>query len=88
MVKVQKVSTREFKEEYAYQACLQKYEIQSSMSRKGNCWENAVMESFFGTRKDECARETFYSSHDEAILELFISIKAYYNRIRRHSTRG
>ena len=58
------------------------------MSRKGNCWDNAAMESFFGTLKDECVRETFYSSHDEARSALFSYIEAYYNRIRRHSTLG
>ena len=73
---------------HAYQTCLQRYGIQSSMSRKGNCWDNAVMESFFGTLKDECVRDTFYSSHDEARSVLFVYIEAYYNRIRRHSTLG
>jgi putative transposase len=71
-----------------YQAYLWRYEIQSSMSRKGNCWDNAAMESFFGTLKDECVRETFYASHEEARSALFPYIEAYYNRIRRHSTLG
>ena len=73
---------------HAYQAYLQRYGIQSSMSRKGNCWDNSVMESFFVTLKDECVRDTFYSSHDEARSALFVYIEAYYNRIRRHSTLG
>src|SRR6266571_2206710 len=72
----------------AYQAYLQRYEIQVSMSRKGNCWDNSAMESFFGTLKDECARETIYVSHDEARLALFTYIEVYYNRVRRHSTLG
>lgn len=72
----------------AYQAYLQRYGIQSSMSRKGNCWDNAAMESFFGTLKDECVQETFYSSHEEARSSIFTYIEAYYNRIRRHSTLG
>src|SRR5207302_2009326 len=72
----------------AYLAHLQRYGIQSSMSRKGNCWDNAAMESFFGTLKDECVQETFYSSHEEARSSLFTYIEAYYNRIRRHSTLG
>ena len=72
----------------AYQAYLCCYGIQPSMSRKGNCWDNAVMESFFGTLKDECVRDTFYASHDEARSALFTYIEAYYNRIRRHSTLG
>jgi transposase InsO family protein len=73
---------------YAYQAYLQKYGIQPSMSRKGNCWDNSVMESFFGTLKDECIGETLYTSHDEARLALFTYIEVYYNRVRRHSTLG
>ncbi|GHO90780.1 hypothetical protein KSF_008280 [Reticulibacter mediterranei] len=55
----------------AYQACLQRFGIQSSMSHKGNCWDNAAMESFFGTLKDECVGEITYSSYDEARLALF-----------------
>lgn len=58
------------------------------MSRKGNCWDNAAMESFFGTLKDECVGERIYSSHDEARLALFTYMEVYYNRVRRHSTLG
>jgi len=72
----------------AYQACLEQSGIHASMSRKGNCWDNAVMESFFGTVKEECVGSTIYSSHDEARLELFTYIEVYYNRVRRHSTLG
>lgn len=72
----------------AYQACLEQAGIQSSMSRKGNCWDNAAMESFFGTVKDECVGSTIYASHDEARLELFTYMEVYYNRVRRHSTLG
>lgn len=72
----------------AYQAYLQRYGIRPSMSRKGNCWDNAAMESFFGTLKDECMKETLYASHEEARSELFIYIETYYNRVRRHSTLG
>jgi putative transposase len=71
-----------------YQACLEQASIQASMSRKGNCWDNADMESFFGTVKDECVGDTIYASHDEARLELFSYMEGYYNRIRRHSTLG
>jgi putative transposase len=73
---------------HAYQAYLQQSGIQASMSRKGNCWDNAAMESFFGTVKDECVRETIYASHDEARSALFIYMEGYYNRVRRHSTLG
>lgn len=72
----------------AYQMCLEQSGIHVSMSRKGNCWDNAVMESFFGTLKDECVGSTVYSSHDEARLALFAYMEVYYNRVRRHSTLG
>ncbi|GHO90783.1 transposase [Reticulibacter mediterranei] len=72
----------------AYQACLVQSGIQASMSRKGNCWDNAAMESFFGTLKEECVGEIIYSSHDEARLALFTYMEVYYNRVRRHSTLG
>ncbi len=56
------------------------------MSRKGNCWDKAVMESFFGSLKEECVGNTVYSSHDQARQELFVYLEIYYNRQRRHST--
>jgi len=58
------------------------------MSRKGNCWDNVVVESFFGALKEECVGETVYVSRDEARLELFTYMEVYYNRVRRHSTLG
>ena len=59
-----------------------------SMSRKGNCWDNAVMESFFGSLKEECVETTVYSSHEQARQSLFEYLEVYYNRQRRHSTLG
>lgn len=59
-----------------------------SMSRKGNCWDNAAMESFFGSLKEECVGSTTYSSHEQARLSLFEYLEVYYNRQRRHSTLG
>ena len=58
------------------------------MSRKGNCWDNAAMESFFGLLKEECVGNAIYASHEEARLALFTYLEVYYNRIRRHSTLG
>lgn len=58
------------------------------MSRTGNCWENAAMESFFGTLKEECVGTTVYSSHEQARQALFEYLEVYYNRQRRHSTLG
>jgi Integrase core domain len=62
--------------------------LKPKMSRKGNCWDNAAMESFFGSLKEECVGNTIYASHEEARLALFIYLEVYYNRIRRHSTLG
>jgi putative transposase len=72
----------------AYQQLLEQSGIAVSMSRKGNCWDNAVSESFFGSLKEECVGSTIYSSHEEARLALFTYLEIYYNRIRRHSTLG
>jgi putative transposase len=73
---------------HAYQAYLQRDGIQPSRSCKGNCWDNAVAESFFGTLKEECVKETIYASRDEARGAIFTYIEVYYNRVRRHSTLG
>jgi putative transposase len=72
----------------AYQVRLEQAGILVSMSRKGNCWDNAAMESFFGTLKDECLGNSLYVSHHEARLAIFAYLEVYYNRIRRHSTLG
>jgi putative transposase len=72
----------------AYQVHLEQAGILVSMSRKGNCWDNAAMESFFGSLKDECIGNNIYVSHDEARLTIFTYLEVYYNRIRRHSTLG
>lgn len=72
----------------AYRLILEQSGIMVSMSRKGNCWDNAAMESFFGSLKEECVGNTIYASHEEARLALFTYLEVYYNRIRRHSTLG
>jgi len=71
-----------------YQFRLEQSCIISSMSRKGNCWDNAAMESFFDTLKDECIGSSIYASHEEACLAIFTYLEVYYNRIRRNSTLG
>jgi putative transposase len=63
-------------------------EITVSMSGKGNCYDNAVTESFFGSVKDECVHRTIYHSHDEARQSLFEYLEVFYNRQRRHSSLG
>ncbi len=72
----------------AYQYRLEQAKMRVSMSRKGNCWDNAAMESFFGSVKEECVGDTIYASHEEARGALFSYLEIYYNRIRRHSTLG
>jgi putative transposase len=55
-----------------------------SMSRKGNCWDNAVAESFFKTIKAELIYQNKYQTKQEAALSIFEYIETYYNKIRRH----
>ena len=69
-----------------YQDVLDTHGITCSMSRRGNCYDNAVMESFFSTVKSEL-REHF-ESNGEAKMELFDYIEVFYNQRRRHSTLG
>lgn len=70
---------------YNFQALLQSKHIECSMSRKGNCWDNAVMESFFHTLKTECVHHERFTSHAEAKKVIFDYIEIFYNRQRRHS---
>ncbi len=72
----------------AYRKRLEQMAAVVSMSRKGNCWDNAAMESFFGSLKEECVGNTIYLSHEQARRALFEYLEIYYNRIRRHSTLG
>lgn len=71
-----------------YRQLLEQSGVIVSMSRKGNCWDNAVVESFFGSLKDECVQATTYPSHEQARLSLFEYLERYYNRKRRHSSLG
>ncbi len=57
-----------------------------SMSRKGNCWDNAVVESFFATLKSELLEKTAFENQRVAQTSVFSYIESYYNRQRRHST--
>jgi len=58
------------------------------MSRKGNCWYNAVAESFFHTLKTELINHESYQTRSAARLALFEYIEVFYNRQRRHSANG
>ncbi len=71
-----------------YQQMLSTYSITASMSRKGNCWDNAYVESFFGTLKRELVCHRHYATRDEAKQDIFEYIEVFYNRTRRHSTLG
>lgn len=62
--------------------------IVQSMSRKGNCWDNACVESFFGTLKRELVYHRRYATREEARQDIFEYIEVFYNRQRRHSTLG
>jgi transposase InsO family protein len=71
-----------------YQDLLSRWNIKCSMSRKGNCWDNAVSESFFGTLKQEHVFFCDFATRDEARESIFEWIEAFYNRERLHSTLG
>ncbi len=58
------------------------------MSRKGDCYDNAPMESFFHTLKTELVHHRHYATRPEATLDLFAYIEGFYNRTRRHSAIG
>lgn len=72
----------------AYRTFLQAHGIERSMSRTGNCYDNAVAESFFATIKRELIDRTRYATQDAAAGAIFEWIEVFYNRIRRHSTLG
>jgi len=59
-----------------------------SMSRRGNCFDNAVAESFFSSLKKERIRRRIYQSREEARADVFDYIEVFYNRARRHSHLG
>jgi transposase InsO family protein len=71
-----------------YQRLLAGHGITCSMSRRGNCWDNAPMESFFATLKKELVHDQDYQTRAEARASVFEYIEAFYNRVRRHSALG
>lgn len=71
-----------------YQRILKQHGIICSMSRKGNCWDNAPMESFFASMKKEEVHHQHYQTRAEARQSLFHYIEVFYNRNRRHSAIG
>lgn len=71
-----------------YQRRLAEERIVCSMSRRGNCWDNAPMESFFASLKKELVHDEDYATRDEATASIFEYVEAFYNRVRRHSSLG
>jgi len=71
-----------------FQSLLNRYGIRSSMSGKGNCYDNAITETFFHTLKTELVYFKNYQTRKEAKLSVFEYIEVFYNRQRRHSSLG
>ena len=71
-----------------YRALLAQHGMLSSMSRKGNCWDNAVAESFFASLKLELVYQSRWRTRDQARSAMFEYIELFYNHHRRHSTLG
>lgn len=71
-----------------YQHLLKTHGLECSMSGKGNCYDNAVMESFWATLKTELIHQQRYVTRDQARLSIFEYIEGFYNRTRMHSTLG
>ena len=72
----------------AYQALLSKNGLECSMSRTGNCYDNAAMESFWSTLKKELVYQNRYATREQARQSIFEYIEVFYNHIRRHSSLG
>ena len=71
-----------------YRELLVDHGLTASMSRRGNCWDNAVVESVFHTLKTELVFHRRYLTREEARQDIFEWIEVFYNRVRRHSTLG
>lgn len=72
----------------AYQTALQAQGFEASRSRRGDCWDNAVVESFFASLKVERLHERHFATVDEVVRDVEDYIERFYNRERRHSTLG
>lgn len=71
-----------------YQHLLQIHQIAVSMSGKGDCWDNACMESFWGTLKGELLSQQHFATREEARASIFEYLEVFYNRQRLHSSLG
>jgi putative transposase len=72
----------------AWRRFCRSHRLEPSMSRKGNCWDNAVAEAFFGSLKKELIKKQIYTSRDVATAAIADYIETFYNRSRRHSHLG
>ena len=72
----------------AWRRFCRSHRLEPSMSRKGNCWDNAVVEAFFGSLKKELIKKQIYKSRDVAAAAIGDYIETFYNRSRRHSHIG
>jgi transposase InsO family protein len=72
----------------SHRELLKEHGITQSMSRKGNCWDNAVSESFFHTLKTELVHHQHYRTRAEAKQDIFEYIEVFYNRERIHSAKN
>jgi len=73
---------------HAFRRRLKRYRLRQSMSRKGDCWDNAPAESFFKTLKSELCGHQAFQSRRAARAAIFEYIEVFYNRVRLHSTLG
>lgn len=73
---------------HEFRRCFKGLPVLQSMSRKGNCWDNAIAESFFKTLKTEMVYHSKFQTRAQAKLEIFDYIEVWYNRKRRHSALG
>ena len=73
---------------YTHKDLLQKYGIVQSMSRRGNCWDNAVAQSFFHSLKTELIYNEIFETRAQANQAIFEYIEVFYNRQRMHSANG
>ena len=71
-----------------YQRLLARHGITCSMSRVGQCWDNAPVESFFASLKRELVHDEVYATRDQARASIFEYIEVFYNRVRLHSSLG
>ena len=71
-----------------FQKLLEDNKAVCSMSRKGNCWDNACVESFFDSLKNEWVKDKIYTTFDDAKKDIFNYVEMFYNRKRRHASLG